>query len=133
MRWLYSQGMLPWQIAEMTDGNIDSEKKIIYFYPPWKGYRGWGYDFKGKREEWFERNTDDCVSYQGTPWEEYLSKGLRYSKYVFVWRKPNFLKDHGCVYSVEQIEEIVGLDSYEESLEKLLTKKLEFDTIETTK
>lgn len=125
MRWLYSKGVMPWELAELRVGSVDEYEKTIHVHP---NCIRWSYNFKTREETEVKREREEHISFSGTPFENRLRYGAIYSGYLFTRSFPVRVGDNRCGYSVEEVEEIVGFEP-----EKLLTNRGKFDNIETTK
>lgn len=125
MRWLYSRGVMPWELAELRIGSVDESEKTIHVHP---NCIRWSYNFKTREETEVKREREELISFAGTPFENRLRYGAIYSGYLFTRSFPVKIGDNRCGYSVEEVEEIVGFKA-----EKLLTNALKFDNIEVSK
>ena len=125
MRWLFSKGVMPWEMAELRIGSVDEFEKTIHVHPK---CTGWSYNFKTREETEIKREREELISFAGTPFENRLRYGAIYSGYLFTRSFPARIGDNRCGYSVEEIEDIVGFEA-----EKLLTNALKFDNIEVSK
>jgi len=125
MRWLYSKGVMPWELAELRIGAVDEFEKTIHIHP---NVTGWEYNFKTGEGTEIKREREEYISFSGTPFEERLRYGAIYSGFLFTRSFPVKIGDNRCGYSVEEVEEILQID-----YEKLLTNRGKFDNIEVTK
>lgn len=130
MIWLFSKGVMPWEMATMRIGSVDEFEKTIRVNP---NLKGWSYNFGTKRESLDILERERKISFAGTPFEKRLRNGAIYSSLLFTKRFPFNHLDDLCGYSVEEIEEITGVDYLKEFERKVLTNREQFATIESTK
>lgn len=130
MRWLLSEGVMPWEIANLRVGSVDESKKLIHVCP---NFTKWGYNFRTKAEFENKQERERWISFAGLPFEYRLAHGVIYSSLLFTKRFPFSHLDDLCGYSIDEIEELTGVDYLEEFDKRVLTNREQFGNIEVTK